>query len=153
MVLTREQVHGFVTDTERFEAFGGARVVARLPDGKEVELPEGTASYLAEAYAVADRSGSSVPVAGDGKTVSAREAAQLLGVSRPTIYKWIDQGRLTEQRDTVDHRIYTESIQHVLDQRRAHHHRVAGELTQRPGSEFSRGLLDDARAMRADLEA
>jgi excisionase family DNA binding protein len=153
MPLTRQQVHGFVTDTDHLRSLGRARVVALLPDGRELPLPEGTASYLAEAYKVADRAGSSVPVAGDGQTVSAREAAQMLGVSRPTIYKWVEQGRLTEQRDTADHRIYTESIERILDQRRDQHHRLADELEERPDSEFSRSLLDEARALRAGLEA
>ena len=153
MPLSREQVHGFVTDTERFRALSRARVVARLPDGSEVPLPEGTAAYLAEAYKAADRAGTSVPVAGDGQTVSAREAAQMLGVSRPTVYKWVEQGRLTEQRDTADHRIYTSSIERVLDQRRRRSQRISDELAQQPDSELSRQLLEEARAMRAELEA
>ena len=128
-------------------------MVARLPDGSEVDLPEGTAAYLAESFKVAERAGSTVAVAGDGETVSAREAAVMLGVSRPTIYKWVEQGRLSEQRDTADHRIYTESIQRILDQRQRRHERVSEELATQPESEFSHQLLSEARAMRADLEA
>lgn len=153
MSLTRAQVHGFVTDAERLGALGGAAVVARMPDGTELDLPIGTGDYLAEAYRVADRAGACVSVAGDGETVSAREAAKMLGVSRPTIYKWVDQGKLAEQRDTADHRIYTDSIERILEQRRQRHQRVADELENDPDSAFSRTLLDEARAMRAELEA
>lgn len=153
MSLTRAQVHGFVSSAERLGALGGAAVVARMPDGTEFDLPIGTGDYLADAYRVADRAGSCVSVAGDGETVSAREAAKMLGVSRPTIYKWVQQGKLAEQRDTADHRIYTDSIERVLERRRERHQRVAHELANSPDSDFSRTLLDEARGMRDEFEA
>lgn len=152
MPLTRKQVHGFTTARGRFRALEGARtVVAKLEDGSEVELPDGTRDYLVETYRIADRAGSVVAVAGDGETVSAREAAQLLGVSRPTIYKWVDQGKLTEQRDTADHRIYVESVEQLLERRRQQSRRIRESLDD--GSAHSEGLLDEAARMRASLEA
>jgi excisionase family DNA binding protein len=119
VTLHRHQIAGFATGTGgRSRAVAGLSV--QFEDGTTELLPDALLQYLMESVHVARRAGSVSPVAGDGETVSASEAARLLGVSRPTVYAWLKQGKLDEQRDTHDHRIYTESIDRVLHQREVH---------------------------------
>lgn len=50
-----------------------------------------------------------------GDTVRLAEAATLLGVSRPTVRRWVDRGLLEAwTTPTGERRIYVESIERVL---------------------------------------
>lgn len=69
----------------------------RFDDGHEVRL----SSQQAEAIDVILR---------EPETVSPREAAQLLGVSRPMVMRWIDEGLLADVPKGAHHRIPTDSV-------------------------------------------
>lgn len=69
----------------------------RFDDGHEVRL----SSQQAEAIGVILR---------EPDTVSPREAAELLGVSRPMVVRWIDEGLLADMPKGAHHRIPLDSI-------------------------------------------
>lgn len=58
-----------------------------------------------------------VLVTKDDERLSAEQAAEFLGVSRPTIYKWIEAGLLEDTPVGSHHRISVESAQALYDER------------------------------------
>lgn len=77
----------------------GARLMAHLLE----MLAEGKAVLISEA----------------DKLISPEEAAQILGVSRPTVVKWIREGRLADYPVGAQHRLDYADVLRVLGQRRA----------------------------------
>jgi len=83
---------------------GGVRAV-ELADGQVVPLSGSTARLVA---AVLD----------DDAKVSPEEAARLLGVSRPMVVRWIDEGLLVDEPVGTHHRIPVSSVLVLRDARR-----------------------------------
>lgn len=83
---------------------GGVRAV-ELADGQVVSLSESAARLVA---AVLD----------DDAKVSPEEAARLLGVSRPMVVRWIDEGLLVDEPVGTHHRIPVSSVLVLRDERR-----------------------------------
>jgi excisionase family DNA binding protein len=83
---------------------GGVRGV-ELADGRVVPLSESAARLVA---AVLD----------DDAKVSPEEAARLLGVSRPMVVRWIDEGLLVDEPVGTHHRIPVSSVLVLRDARR-----------------------------------
>jgi excisionase family DNA binding protein len=92
---------------------GGVRSV-ELTDGQVIPLSESTARLVA---AVLD----------DDARVSPEEAARLLGVSRPMVVRWIDEGLLIDEPVGSHHRIPVSSVL-VLREARREAGRAALEL-------------------------
>jgi excisionase family DNA binding protein len=84
---------------------GGIRGV-ELADGRVVPLSESTARLVA---AVLD----------DDARVSPEEAARLLGVSRPMVVRWIEEGLLLDEPVGTHHRIPFASVLSLREQRRS----------------------------------
>ncbi|MGZ4753428.1 MAG: helix-turn-helix domain-containing protein [Acidimicrobiia bacterium] len=83
---------------------GGVRAV-ELANGQVVPLSENTARLI---EAVLD---------GDAK-VSPEEAARLLGVSRPMVVRWIEEGLLVDEPVGTHHRIPVSSVLLLREARR-----------------------------------
>ena len=87
-------------------------LVARLTDGKRaVELPLSHAALrlLLEALAMSADGRTPMLVAGD-EELTTQEAADLLGVSRPTIVKLLDQGELRGRRVGARRRVRASAV-------------------------------------------
>lgn len=75
----------FFRDLDRFRGTAG-RASLKAPDGTERELPDELFEVL-EQVAVALASGNGVTVAPSGMQLTTQEAADFLGISRPTLVK------------------------------------------------------------------
>ena len=111
---------GSVTRTPEVEGLAGAVRTAggvrsvELADGQVIPLSASTARLVA---AVLD----------DDAKVSPEEAARLLGVSRPMVVRWIDEGLLVDEPVGTHHRIPVSSVL-VLREARREAGRAALEL-------------------------
>ncbi len=86
-------------------AAGGIRAV-ELANGERVPLAGATARLIAA-------------VLEDEAKVSPEEAARLLGVSRPMVVRWIDDGLLADEPVGAHHRIPLSSVVALREERRA----------------------------------
>lgn len=86
-----------MTDVSEANTKAGRPWAVRFDDGHEVRL----SSQQAEAVGVILR---------EPDTVSPREAAELLGVSRPMVKRWIDEGLLADVPKGAHHRIPLDSV-------------------------------------------
>jgi excisionase family DNA binding protein len=71
----------------------GSRAALVTPEGVELPLPEAVFDVLLQVVA-AMRAGRAVNVAPLAQRLTTQEAAELLGVSRPTLIKVLDEGKI-----------------------------------------------------------
>ncbi|MGZ0712583.1 helix-turn-helix domain-containing protein (plasmid) [Coraliomargarita sp. W4R53] len=93
----------------------GAKIV--LDDGQEIELPvelAGAIQFVIAGLTQGDLSIRSVP-----DELTTTTAATLLGVSRPTLMKLVDDGTLVAQKVGTHHRFAYSDVSRILEKRRA----------------------------------
>ena len=86
--------------------------------GDRVELPAEVYEVL-RAVVGAMQQGLAVTVAPQTQALTSQQAADLLGVSRPTLIKMLDEGRLPFERVGAHRRILLRNVLTFLEQRRA----------------------------------
>lgn len=86
----------------------GAQLVT--PDGARVELPEAVAAALSDVLE-ATAAGDDAIVVRTPDEVSTEQAAAVLGVSRPTVVRMIDSGRLSAHMVGTHRRV---QLRHLL---------------------------------------
>lgn len=94
--------------------------------GNSVEISARAHSALAELFD-ALAAGKAVDITPVEEFISTREAAALLGVSRPTLVKLLDEGHIDFDRPGSHRRVRRESVEDFLETRRS---RRAGALTE-----------------------
>ncbi len=94
----------------------GTRVVDE--HGHEVALSPKVAGFLRSAVTAARGSGKVFLFTVDD-TMSPAQAAELLGVWRPMVYRYIEDGLLEDRPVNTYHRIPAASVQRLADERRA----------------------------------
>ncbi|GLI27481.1 hypothetical protein ARHIZOSPH14_17230 [Agromyces rhizosphaerae] len=72
-------------------------LLAGAEPGDQVELPEEVFSVLRQVVEAMQR-GLSVTISPVAQTLTTQQAAELLGVSRPTLIKFLDEGRIPFER-------------------------------------------------------
>ena len=112
----------------------GARIVDE--HGHEVELHGRLAAFFRAAVAAASEG--EALLFSEADTMSPADAAQVLGVSRPMIYRYIEQGLLEDQPANTYHRIPAGSVYRLAEQRRDAARRAARLLDA--GRIATRGL-------------
>jgi predicted site-specific integrase-resolvase len=85
--------------------------------------------------------------------MSPADAAQALGVSRPMVYRYIEQGLLEDQPVNSYHRIPAASVYRLADQRRGAAQRAAELLEQEPEHPRVVAAREQASARRTAGEA
>lgn len=111
------EVHSFL------EAHKRARGTAVLPryllvgEEDQVELPESMYRLLLQVVE-ALRAGRAVTVAPRSTTLTTQQAADLLGVSRPTVVRLIDAGQLPAQRPGTRRQVLLSDLLAYREQRR-----------------------------------
>jgi excisionase family DNA binding protein len=104
-----------------------ARLVA--PDGQSVDLPSPLfAVLLAVAHAML--AGRAVTVSPTSRRLTTQEAADLLGISRPTLVKLLDNGEISYERPGRHRRIRLDDILRYQQERQTDRRSTLRELTR-----------------------
>ncbi|MCA9644774.1 MAG: helix-turn-helix domain-containing protein [Myxococcales bacterium] len=143
-----EQLHALVKALEHGGGEGDGAYQLRLPSGQEVTLPEVTVTLLARIAEVLARGGA-VSVAPIGKSLTIRQAAGLLNVSRQHLTRLLDEGLIPSTQTETRRRVCLDDLfafRHERDaQRMAALHELM-RLTQAFGGydeEFGQGARLD----------
>lgn len=105
-----------INDQVRVEAVAARRgidegelLALTMSNGQSVPLPAELADVMSRALSVmAD--GGTVSIASIPNELSTTEAARQLGVSRPTVMKWIREGVLPAHKVRSHHRLFSEDV-------------------------------------------
>jgi len=128
-----------------FKAFlAGHRNGARLtaPDGVTVELPEEVREVIVQAVdALAN--GSAVTVAPVSARLTTTQAAEILGVSRPTLIKMLEDGKIPYEQLNVHRALRLSDVLAFKETRRAEQRAILDEMTRQAVED---GLYDDSYA-------
>jgi excisionase family DNA binding protein len=116
---------------------GDAAMVA--PDGTLVHLPPAVYEVLSQVIA-AMRAGRAITVAPLAQRLTTQEAADLLGVSRPTLIKLLEDGRIPFEQPGRHRRIRLDDLLAYRDRRRNERGKALDELVQQTEA---LGLYDD----------
>lgn len=125
-------------------------------DGSAVALPAELRSVLTTVV-TAMRRGQAVTLAPLGQRLTTQQAADLLGISRPTLIKLLDANKIPYETPGRHRRIRLNDLLAFQAERRDEQRRVLRELTQdaqdlglydAPPEEFQ-AALDESRAKRA----
>lgn len=127
-----------MTDALTRDADALHRALSGTGDEVKLSLSRETAEWLA-GIVDARAQGQEIVVTHAGGEVTPTEAAALLGVSRPQVRKFMDEGRLDFRMVGTHHRITVESLQNFRDLERARR-RVAMEELSRLQNEL--GLME-----------
>lgn len=112
-------VHDFL---DAHEAAGRGRpepryLLAGSEPGDQVELPKEVYMVLRQAVDAMSR-GMSVTISPLSKTLTSQQAADLLGVSRPTVIKLLNEGKIPFERIGTHRRIMLNDLLEYRQQRR-----------------------------------
>jgi excisionase family DNA binding protein len=121
---------------------GDAAMVA--PDGTLVHLPPAVYEVLSQVIA-AMRAGRAITVAPLAQRLTTQEAADLLGVSRPTLIKLLEDGRIPFEQPGRHRRIRLDDLLAYRDRRRNERSKALDELVQQTDA---LGLYDETPEAR-----
>lgn len=116
---------------------GDAAMVA--PDGTLVHLPSAVYEVLSQVI-VAMRAGRAITIAPLAQRLTTQEAADLLGVSRPTLIKLLDDGKIPFELPGRHRRIRLDDLLAYRDRRRKERSDTLDELVRQTEA---LGLYDD----------
>lgn len=87
-------------------------------DGLSAAVPDSVREVLADIVAALAR-GESISVVSHEPTVTTQEAADLIGVSRPTLVRLLERGEIAYDQPGSHRRV---SLRDVVSYQRSHHH-------------------------------
>jgi excisionase family DNA binding protein len=112
------------------------------PDGKQVSLPAEIYSALRQVVEVM-RQGKAILVAPQGLLLTTQEAADFLGVSRPTLVKLLENGAIPFEKPNRHRRVRLQDLLAFQQRRQAERRFALNQLTEE-ASEL--GLYDGSPA-------
>jgi excisionase family DNA binding protein len=149
------RVHDFL---EAHAAGGRERPVARYllagaTAGDQVELPEEIYLVLRQAVEAMQR-GLSVTISPQPRTLTTQQAADLLNVSRPTVIKILNEGKLPFDRVGTHRKIQLADLLAFREQRRQEQYAALDAMSanlddETPLDEILESLRDSRRAVAA----
>ena len=114
--------------------------VLTAPDGATTELPDEVYEVIAKAVTVmAD--GSAVAVAPVSSRLSTSQAAEVLGVSRPTLVKMLDDGKIPFEQLNVHRTLSFADVLAFKERRRTETRAILDEMTRQAAAD---GLYDES---------
>lgn len=116
-------------------------------DGASARLPGAIRDVIAQA-AAALAAGSAVTVAPVSPRLSTAQAAQVLGVSRPTLVKMLESGKIPFDRISAHRTVLLADVLAFRDRRRAEQRQALAELTEQAQAY---GLYEDSIEDYADV--
>ncbi len=99
------------------------------PDGEQVPLPAEVYRVLHQVIDVM-RQGKAILVAPQGLLLTTQEAADFLGVSRPTLVKLLEDGAIAFERPNRHRRVRLQDLLTFQQERRAERRAVLNRLTE-----------------------
>jgi excisionase family DNA binding protein len=127
---------------------GWTQVVLRFGDGAEVELSPDVVELLS-AFVDASTEHQRVALVTDDERVSPNDAAALLGVSRPMVMRWIDDGILLSERVGSHHRLAVADVIALQEKRTKAGREAARVVAEEPASRRVRAARTRAQARMA----
>jgi excisionase family DNA binding protein len=121
---------------------GDAAMVA--PDGTLVHLPPAVYDVLSQVIA-AMRAGRAITVAPLAQRLTTQEAADLLGISRPTLIKLLEDGKIPFEQPGRHRRIRLDDLLAYRDRHRTERSKALDELVQQTEA---LGLYDETPEAR-----
>lgn len=97
-------------------------------DGLTAGVPESLREVLSDIVAALAR-GESISVVSHEPTVTTQEAADLLGVSRPTLVRMLERGEIAYDQPGSHRRV---SLRDVVQYQRSHHHDLEPQAGDAP---------------------
>lgn len=147
--LTAADIEEPVEAFEEILASPGARIVDE--HGHVVYISKPLAGFMCAAVEAAHRGNAYLFDHSD--TLSPAQAAQILGVSRPMIYRYIEDGLLEDQPINSYHRIPAASVHRLAESRRGAAQRAAQLLREDPDHPRVTAARERVRARRAQRDA
>ncbi len=102
------------------------------PDGEQVPLPAEVYRVLRQVVDVM-RQGKATLVAPQGLLLTTQEAADFLGVSRPTLVKLLEDGAITFEKPNRHRRVRLQDLIDFQERRRAERRAALNQLTEEAG--------------------
>lgn len=106
----------------------GSHAALVTPDGTILRLPDAVFDVLLQVFA-AMRAGRAVNVAPLRQQLTTQEAADLLGISRPTLIKLLEAGEIPYETPSRHRRILLADLLAYKERRRSEQDAALGELT------------------------
>jgi excisionase family DNA binding protein len=120
------------------------------PDGEQVPLPAEVYRVLVQVVE-GMREGKAITVIPQGQRLTTQEAADFLGVSRPTLVKLLEQGSIPYEQPGLHRRILFSDLLHYSRQRRAERRAALDHLTEDASEAgfYDGGREDSGAAVKA----
>ncbi|MGO8960974.1 MAG: helix-turn-helix domain-containing protein [Streptosporangiaceae bacterium] len=99
------------------------------PDGQQASLPEEVYRVLVQVVE-ALREGKVITVVPRTQRLTTQEAADFLGISRPTLVKLLEQGKIPYDQPGRHRRILFSNLLHYLEQRRGEQRAALDRMTE-----------------------
>lgn len=99
------------------------------PDGTLVRLPPAVYDVLVQVI-MAMRAGRAITIAPLAQRLTTQEAADLLGISRPTLVKLLEEGKIPFEQPGRHRRIRLDELLSYRDRRRAERGRALSDLVR-----------------------
>ncbi len=116
------------------------------PDGEQVPLPEEVYRILVNVVE-AMREGKVVTAVPRTQRLTTQEAADFLGISRPTLVKLLEDGKIPYDQPGRHRRVLFSDVLTYLDRQRQHRREVLDRMTRDAGEAgLYSGSLDDYAA-------
>ncbi len=144
------RVHDFLAAHEKAgrEAPEPRHFLAGAGAGEQVELPHEAYRVLRQVIE-AMRSGLAVTVVPQAQTLTTQQAADLLGVSRPTVVKLLDEGKIPFERAGTHRRILLKDLLAYRERRREEQYAALAAMNvDLDADEDVDAVLDQLRAAR-----
>jgi excisionase family DNA binding protein len=122
-------------------------------EGDSVEIPAGVHAVLRQVVE-AMQAGKAVTVVPQNRLLTTQQAADLLGVSRPTVVKMIEEGRLpAETPGTRRRMVKLDDLLAFRAQRREQQYRALLETSSDDLDEDPEAVVEEFRRIRAEVAA
>lgn len=125
----QDQLADLIGLIEHLEARGTPKTRLLGPDGETIELP-GSAYEALKAVAGAMAQGLTITLLPHGQELTTQQAADLLHISRPSLVKLLEDGKIDFHKVGTHRRLKIEDVLHYRAERAGERRKALQELTE-----------------------